>query len=233
MIQIICCDDERIMRKSLRKIIEPELQLRGNAYEINEYCSGEALLNSEDIKEADIFFLDIEMQTLNGIETAREIRKRNQRAVIIFITAYADFVFHGYEVKAMNYILKPYTDAQIKRILHQALEELELENNFYFMIEQKSGSTKIDLKKVRYFSSDRRVIHTYLSNDKLTFYGKLNELEDQLPNFFIRIHNRFLVNLNFITVVESSWVFCGEDKLPVSRKYKHELDITFAKNILN
>ncbi|MBX8939593.1 LytTR family DNA-binding domain-containing protein [Enterococcus gilvus] len=230
MLKVVCCDDEKEMRKALIKIIEPALQLQGLDYQVSEFSSGEELLSSSRQEAIDLLFLDIEMNTLDGIETAKRLRKINQHAVIVFITAFADFVFQGYEVKALNYLLKPYGSEKIIEVLHKALDELETAQPKYFVVEQKAGATKIALKDICYFTSDRRMLTVVTVKDSCTFYGKLSEL--RLPDHFLRIHNRFLVNLNYVDQVESAFLYCNREQLPISRKYRQSLMVSFAKNML-
>lgn len=230
MLEVVCCDDEKEMRKALMKIIEPDLQLQGRDYQLQECSSGEELLTISRLEAVDLFFLDIEMKQLDGIETAKLIRKVNQHAVIIFITAFADFVFQGYEVKALNYLLKPYNGKKIIEVLRTALKELESEQPHYFVIEQKAGVTRVALKDICYFTSDRRMLTVVTTTDSYTFYGKLNELE--LPSQFLRIHNRYLVNLNYVDQVEAAFLYCNQAQLPISRKYRQSLMVSFAKNML-
>lgn len=229
MLEVVCCDDEKEMRKALMRIIEPELQLQGIEYQLREFSSGEELLSSR-LESIDLLFLDIEMKALDGIETAKQLRKINQHAVIIFVTAFADFVFQGYEVKALNYILKPYGEKKIVEVLHKALDELETAQPKYFVIEQKSGITRVALKEICYFTSDRRIVTIVTAKDSITFYGKLNDLV--LPDHFLRIHNRYVVNLHYVDQVEAGSLTCNQEQLPISRKYRQSLMVSFAKNML-
>lgn len=139
MLEIAICDDEKKLRLDLRHVIEKELALDGVEFGLTEYESGEALLRGIRERNADIIFLDIEMGGMNGMEAARTLRKNGQPAVIIFVTSYPDFVFHGYEVRALNYILKPYQEKKIKEVLRDALKELEISTEKYFTVEQKSA----------------------------------------------------------------------------------------------
>lgn len=109
MLKIAICDDEKSQLNSLKNILSIHLDLKGIDYKIYEFNSGESLIDSITKEHYDIIFSDIEMGNLDGIETARNIRLYNKKSIIIFVTAYADFVFQGYEVKAFNYILKPYS----------------------------------------------------------------------------------------------------------------------------
>lgn len=234
MIHIGICDDEATMRKALRIPLERKLQLLGEDYQLYEYDSGEALVNRPEAETLDILFLDIEMKKLNGMDTARNLRKRDAHTLLIFVTAYPDFVFQGYEVHAFHYILKPYDEHKIQNVLEQALKELGKNKEQYFILEQKSGSLRIPMKKILAFSSDKRkIILSLTDGEKFDFYGKLDTVESSLPDYFIRCHNRHLVNLNYVTAVGKDGCTCKSLHFPVSRAYRQSLEIAFARLLLN
>lgn len=233
MINVGICDDEASMRKALRLVLETKLQLMGEDYRIFEYDSGEALAADGGSSWPDILFLDIEMKQLSGMDTARLLRKRDAQTILIFVTAYPDFVFQGYEVHAFHYILKPYDERKIKNVLEQALKELGKSREQFFALEQKSGTLKLPMKKILAFSSDRRKVAVLLDNgERLDFYGKLDEVEKKLPDYFIRCHNRHLVNLNHVEGLEKDCCICGTMQFPVSRACRQSLEIAFARLLL-
>lgn len=233
MINVGICDDETSMRKALRLVLETKLQLMGEDYRIFEYDSGEALAADGGSSWPDILFLDIEMKQLSGMDTARLLRKRDAQTILIFVTAYPDFVFQGYEVHAFHYILKPYDERKIKNVLEQALKELGKSREQFFALEQKSGTLKLPMKKILAFSSDRRKVAVLLDNgERLDFYGKLDEVEKKLPDYFIRCHNRHLVNLNHVEGLEKDCCICGTMQFPVSRACRQSLEIAFARLLL-
>lgn len=233
MIHIGICDDEASMRKALRLLLETKLQLMGEDYRMSEYDSGEGLIANGGTAWPDILFLDIEMKQLSGMDTAKLLRKRDARTILIFVTAYPDFVFQGYEVHAFHYILKPYDEHKIQNVLEQALKELGKSREQFFALEQKSGALKIPLKKILAFSSDRRKVFVLLvDGEKLDFYGKLDEVEKDLPDYFIRCHNRHLVNLNHVDGLEKDGCICGTMQFPVSRAYRRNLELAFARMLL-
>lgn len=233
MIHLGICDDEASMRKALRMPLEQKLQLMGETYQIYEYDSGETLLTRPEAEHLDLLFLDIEMKQLNGMDTARSLRKRDAHTMLIFVTAYPDYVFQGYEVHAFHYILKPYEERKIQNVLEQALSELGRRKESFFMLEQRSGTLRISLKKILFFSSDRRkVILSLTDGQTLEFYGKLNEIEDRMPDYFVRCHNRHLVNLNHVTALEKEGCLCGGQMVPVSRAFRQPLEIAFARLML-
>lgn len=232
MLEITICDDEKKLRNDLRHIAGTQLELSGLEYHITEAESGEELLRRNEERPADIIFLDIEMGGMNGMEAAKALRKSGCTAIIIFVTAYPDFVFHGYEVKALNYILKPYEDKKIREILDQALRELDMAAEKYYIVEQKSGTYKLPLRETRYFVSEGRKVTAVTGTENITFYGKLGEIEPELSDTFIRCHNRYLVNLNYVTRLENTSLLCGGDKIAVSRSCAQETAAVFARFML-
>ena len=232
MVKIGICDDEPEMRKPLRQILEQVLQLQGVEYLISESESGEDLTAGISCLDIDILFLDIEMRSLDGIETAKLLRKKGMKGIIIFVTAYPDFVFQGYEVHAFHYILKPYRKEKIEEVLRQALHELDLSKEQYFIIEQKARVIRIPLSRTIAFQSDRRKVEALLEEDFVAFYGRIDEVCRELPSCFIRIHNRYIVNLNYVTTLEKDRCILGSRSFPVSRAFRQELETAFARAML-
>ena len=232
MVKIGICDDEPEMRNPLRQILEQVLQLQGVEYLISESESGEELTAGISCLDIDILFLDIEMRSLDGIETAKLLRRKGMKGIIIFVTAYPDFVFQGYEVHAFHYILKPYRKEKIEEVLRQALHELDLSKEQYFVIEQKARVIRIPLSQTIAFQSDRRKVEALLEEDFVAFYGRIDEVCRELPSCFIRIHNRYIVNLNYVTTLEKDRCILGSRSFPVSRAFRQELETAFARAML-
>ncbi|MGM0213833.1 LytR/AlgR family response regulator transcription factor [Enterococcus sp. AZ109] len=232
MIRVTICDDEQKQRNELRRVVERSLQLKGLEYQLQEFENGEALLAGLSAVSIDILFMDIEMGQLNGMETARLLRKHAPETLLIFVTSHPDYVFQGYEVKALNYILKPYKEQKILEVLDSALAELSEEAEQSFSVKHKGSQKRLLLRDIRYFWSERRKIHVQTEEETFTFYGKLNEIEEEMPECFIRIHNRYLVNINFVDEVSSEHVLCTGQMLPLSRTHKQTLQVAFAKLLL-
>lgn len=233
MLNLVICDDEKVLRNDLRKVLETELALCGEEFCVAEFDCGEALLRGIRGSVFDVIFLDIEMKGLDGVETAREIRRLTSAPEIVFVTSYPDFVFQGYEVQALNYILKPYHKDKIVSVLHTAMERLGKNREKYYMVEQQGQTVRLALGQTKYFFSDRRSVSAVTDGERYTFYGKLSELETELPDNFIRIHNRYLVNLKHVRAVQGNKVILADEELPISRSCKQEVAVAFAKYMLN
>ena len=117
--KIAVCDDEKEIRDMFAEKIG---QLYPKA-DLPLYQSGEELLLSDN--EPDIRLLDIKMPGKNGMETARELRKKNKMTIIIFVTALDDFVFQAFDVGAFHYLVKPFDDRKFAEVLQNAIEQSE------------------------------------------------------------------------------------------------------------
>ncbi len=234
MVTVGICDDEGKQRGMLKDIVELFMELHGEACEILEYQSGEALLNEFQKQPdlLDILFLDIELGGVTGIDAARALRKKSGHFELIFVTGFSDYVFNGYEVGALNYILKPYQPEKIRAVLQSALEKLHKNRDHYFPIQQKNQIRKVPLSEILYFTSDLRKIVLTTRNEKLEFYGKLSEIKEQLPAVFVRVHQRYIVHLKYVDQIDSQGILLGSQLIPVSRKYYQEVSGAFARYLL-
>lgn len=234
MLHICICDDEKTQRSNLKDIVNPELELKGINFSIAECENGEKLIKliTKDKNCFDIIFLDIEMTGDNGIKIAKKIRELNDSVIIIFVTGFAEYVFNGYDVKALNYILKPYKKGKIIEVLNEALKQIDNVQNRFFIFQLNSSSYKIHLKDIIYFVSDKRKLKVVTKENTYEFYGKLDDIEKDLPSFFVRIHQRYLVNFNFVLSIENNYVDIKIEKLPISRQRYQTVMIAFAKTML-
>ena len=231
--KIAICDDDKRLRRQLRHFLETNLALMGIPSDIIEYESGSALLSLTPQNAPDMLFLDIEMPGTGGMDTARALRRAGHRMLLIFVTAYPDYVFEGYEVQAFHYILKPYQESRLKEVLEKAIAELSSRTEQYYAVDTKSGTLRIDLRQTCYFKSDRRKIYAVdRTGAETVFYRRLDEVEQEVPGFFKRVHNRYLVNLNYISRLGPANCMCGQQEIPVSRTYKQGLAVAYAQMLL-
>ena len=220
MLRIGICDDSAEARVALRAALERALdRRRGDGGIFFEFSSGEGLLRWLDkhAGELDLVFLDIEMGGLDGMETARRLRATDEGLLLVFVTGYTDYVFDGYSVGALGYLMKPPKPEQLDDVLNRAAEALMRDFDSTFIC--RSGETlyRIPQKSILYFASDRRQVTCVSSARTYTFYGKLDEVERDVGRGFIRVHQRYLVRAGAVDRLEGSQVFVGDQAIPVSR----------------
>ena len=153
MLQIGICDDARESRFQLRA-----LEGRSAPARLLEFSSGDALLGWMDrhAGELDLVFLDIEMEGTNGMDTARALREADQSLQLVFVTGYSDYVFDGYEVGALGYLLKPAGAEELERVLTRALTALQRQEEELFFCRSGEVFYRIRRDAILYFRSDRR-----------------------------------------------------------------------------
>lgn len=204
MIKIAICDDEKIQRNELSNIIKKALEFKDMSYKIFQYDSGESLLQSKI--EIDIYFLDVRMDRLSGIETAKKIRNLNKDVIIIFITALKDYVFEAFDVRAFHYILKPLCEKKIREVLNLALQQFE-ENENYILAKTINSCYKIMIKDILYIESQLRKIKIHTSYEIVEYYYRLSDIEEELKEFnFFKCHKSYIVNLKYVKSYDSTTI---------------------------
>lgn len=219
MLRIGICDDIYDARLILRATLERLLEARAVTFQIYEFSSGEGLLAwmQNHQGEMDLVFLDIEMNQCNGMETARRLRSSMDGLQIVFVTGYPDYVYDGYSVGALGYLLKPPKPPQLDDILTRALAALYRDSDQAFVCRSKETSYRIPRKDIFYFASDRRQVLCVTASRTYAFYGKLDEVAPQLDDSFVRIHQRYLIHATAVERVDSSDVLIAGQLLPISR----------------
>lgn len=159
------------------------------------------------------------MKTINGVDCAKLLRENDVNSLIVFVTSSAEYVFSGYEVKAFRYILKTDLVNAFDRIFGECLTELKKNTDKVFSLKTTSVVKNIPLNDILYFESNKRVLIVHTKGEDLSFYGKLDDIEDSLKNDnFIRIHQSFLVNaLKIRSVSKTEVELKNGDVLPVSK----------------
>lgn len=234
MLRIGICDDSADARQALRSILERARARDAADDTVFEFSSGEGLCGWLDkhAGELDLVFLDMEMDGLNGMETARALRDRSDSLLIAFVTGYADYVFDGYAVGALGYVMKPPQPAQIEDVLRRAQGALFRQSEQVFLCRNSEGLYRIPKKTIRWFFSDRRLVTCVTDTRRYTFYARLDDVAADAGAGFVRIHQRYLVRAGAVDRVEGGEVHVGGEALPVSRKYQSEALIALSRAML-
>ena len=218
-IRIAICDDEPAYRRILReKILQDSIR---NDYEVNirEYGSGRELLEGIDSFPAEVFFLDIQMEQGgdDGIRTGRELRRRGAEGLLIYVTAFIDYVQTGYEVRAFRYLLKSQIGDMLPKVLNHVRQERS-GGTYYF----KTGGETVGVEKGRilYLESSGRVLRLVTGEEEYRFYDTLDHAAELLGEGFLRCHRSFLVNGDKIQKYSAGEIVLqGNIVLPISRSY--------------
>lgn len=233
MLRIGICDDETGARDALRLSLEHLLRKNdGNVF--YDFSSGEGTVRwlAKHSGELDILFLDVELSGISGMETARQIRLYDSGLMLVFVTGYADFVFDGYSVGALDYLVKPIKEDKLKKVLARARKLIESRKPQTFVVQNSEGLYRIDKKDILYLQSDRRFVKVWTKNREYHYYGKLDEAQSALGTGFVRIHQRYLVRAAAVSKIEKDCVTIGETCLPVSRSLRKDAMTALARDMI-
>ncbi|GAB6168326.1 two-component system response regulator RgbR [Clostridium carnis] len=234
MIKIAICDDEFFFRDSIKGTIIDLFKKENISFEIDCYSSGEELLNylKKDCYSYDILFLDILMKGISGIDTAKEIRTFDKKMQIIFLTSTTEHILDGYEVEALNYIIKgKNANEKIKLALNRALLKLK-DNKKEFLVINNSNFVKvINLNDIEFIEINNRVLTVHTNLEEINFIGKINDVEKQLENKnFILTHRSYLVNIAKIREITSATVHVESGKkILLSRARSNDVKKAYFK----
>jgi DNA-binding LytR/AlgR family response regulator len=227
MTTCIIIDDEPLSRDVLRKYIGElkDLTLLAechNAFEATE------LLNSEKV---DLIFLDINMPGLSGISFARSLAVS---PLIIFTTAYPEYAVEGFELNALDYLVKPYSFERFFKAVNRANErllELKSEGDASRKIVVKADKKiyALDFSEIQFIEGQGDYMKVHLVNKMLVVHQTLKSILESLPEEeFMQIHKSYLVNLTHIEFIEGNQVKVGEQSIPVSPTNREELIQRFS-----
>ena len=226
--QIAICDDEEKQRAYIKSLVEGWLRQTFHHIKIQEYASSEQFLFEQAYDRTQILFLDIEMEKMDGIALAREIRKHNRQMQIIFVTGYMEYIQEGYDVEALHYLLKPVSQEKIDSVLDRAVERLKTADAV-LLVECGGEVLRLPLKEIRFIESNRNYNIIHADND-YEVRGTLSELEAKLDEAFVRVGRSYLVNLNYVRRIgKTELILNTGEKLLVPRGSYKKLNEAFIK----
>lgn len=229
MLRIAVCDDIPFHVERLAECIEDWSRERRVVTQIMKFLSGEEILfEIENSGDFTAVFLDIELNGINGIETAEKIREQNRFISVVFVSQYDTYfkeMFRG--MYPVHFLEKPARRRRIFHIMDQIEEQQKyVYENFQFQYNHHIYS--INLHEVMYFVSERRTVRILLETGReYRLYDKLDDVERMLKcykNPFVRIHQSYLVNGFQIENYHRRRVMLrNKDILPISRSRKNEV----------
>ncbi|MBD5548615.1 MAG: response regulator transcription factor [Lachnospiraceae bacterium] len=201
MLKIAICEDERRYAEDLEWGIKVWAANEGINVGIKKYKDSTQLFDGL-IREGmfDIFFLDIEIDEMNGIEIAELVREEDVLTTIIFVSQYEDYYKEAYNVHPFHFLSKPINPQKLEKTMdaYMAMRGRGIET-FTFHIRRTRYSVRVN--EIIYFFSENRHITVVCENRKYTFYGKLGVIQKEMEegnSCFLRIHQSYLVNMDYV-----------------------------------
>jgi two-component system LytT family response regulator len=189
----------------------------------------------------DLMFVDINMPDLNGMDFVKSLTQKPQ---IIFTTAYSEYAMEGFQVDALDYIMKPMSYAVFLKSANKAKVLFELMNkpaetiqttNDCIFVKSEYKLMRIRLSEIKYIESSNEYIKIFTINDEpVHSLIRLKVIEEQLPkDKFMRVHRSFIVNLDMVKVIERNRIVFDQNiTIPVGEQYKENFQAFVDKTFL-
>jgi two-component system LytT family response regulator len=225
-IQCIAIDDEPLAVKKIASYIlkTPFLELKGecrSAFEAMDFITNNNI---------QLIFIDINMPDLNGMEFVKSLK---EKPYVVFTTAYSEYALEGFQVDAIDYLLKPITYSNFLKAANKVKNIIELTSDKqkesikttadHLFVKSEYKLIRIELDDIKFIESQHEYIKIHLINSSPVLTQlSIKSVEEILPSDrFMRVHRSFIVNLKKVSVIERNRiVFDGKVFIPISDQYK-------------
>ncbi len=227
-IQCIIVDDEPVARE----ILETHLAKIEKVKVVASCKNAIEAFNAINQFKVDLIFLDINMPEISGLSFAKSINKNSK---VIFTTAYREYAVDGFDLQAVDYLLKPISFERLLQALNKYLNEnilveyakpaqIEEEKTDYFFVRSDRKMIKISFSEILYIESLSDYIKIHLTDKSVVTRETIANIETKLPqNDFLRVHRSFIVAKAAIESFTSEFVEIGKKQITISRSYKNEV----------
>ncbi len=200
------------------KQFEDEFQ---EEFHVTVFSDGEEIVKNYR-SQFDLILMDIEMAHMDGMTAAEKIRERDQKVVIIFITNMSQYAIRGYEVEALDYIVKPVSYTAFSLRLERALSRMQKRAEHYITITEKDGIWTVPTDDVYWIESfGHRLTYVTRTGNHESTRNSLKEIEESLrEDHFYRCNNSYLVNLAHVKGIKDGCAVVNGSLLQISRSKK-------------
>lgn len=219
MIKAIAIDDESFALEVIKAHASrvPFLDLQGTF--TNAITGLEYLKNNP----VDLVFLDINMPDISGIDLASLLPKET---LVVFTTAYSDYAVKGFELDALDYLLKPFNLSRFLKACQKAQEWIELRPKnepVYLFVKTSEGQVRVDFSDLLYCEAQGNYVTFKLEKENIISRMTLAETEKLLPSYFVRTHRSFLANRHHIVKMERHQLWLKGYTVPISSSYSEQV----------
>ncbi len=231
-------EDQQKSRDYIREHLIDLFGLYHIDVEIDTYASGDELLAAMNRGSShDIFFLDIEMPGISGMDLAKELRGRDPEAYIIFITNYEDQVFESFAVKPFRFLRKSHFSQEVPAMVKALAEDLKKYDAVTIPIKElHSGDTyNLNVNQIVYAEVHGRYCNIVTTTDSFEFQYKMKDLYELLKEHgFLQPHRSFIVNYRFIDrVTKDAVILNTKEEIPLSRSARTDFQDAFFAMMRN
>lgn len=221
MLRFAIVEDEKQYAEQMQQYLERYASERGENIKIDLFADGEDIAIGYKANY-DIILLDVKMQFMDGMTAAQYIREKDSQVVIIFVTNMAQYAIKGYEVDAMDYVLKPLNYFAFTQRLERAISRMQRRKKIYITVPIQGGFKKLAASDIYYVESQGHALFYHTADGVEVSSGTMRDIEERLsPYHFFRCNKGYLVNLEHVTGMKDGCALIHGEKLLVSRARKN------------
>lgn len=223
---IIICDDEKSTCGELERMLMEYARKNGICFNIEVFFTGDSLADYLDKEVVDVLFLDIEIPGLDGIMIGDYIRRKleNESIFIVYISSKEQYALQLFQNRPFDFLIKPLEKTRIFNVMDNICR-IAGKTSRDFEYQNKGTTFRIPCREILYFQSYGRKINIVMRNESRSFYGKLTDVEKNVPSgLFLNIHKSYLINFNYVVEYTYEWVkIINGDILNISKVNRSEI----------
>ena len=222
MYRIAVVDDLPQERSRLEDYLQRFARERKLTVSVDSFVGGESFLAAFE-HNYDIVLLDIEMQGIDGMETARRLREKDEKVCLLFVTHLANFAVEGYSVHALDFLVKPVSYENFGMKMERAFTAAERARKKEILIATTQGERRVRIDELYYVEVMNHTLLYHTKEGVLSMRGSIRDCEERLsPYDFARCNKSYLVNMNYVTEIRRSEIRVGGDLLPIGSSRRQE-----------
>lgn len=218
MIRVAVVEDDKEYRSQFEQFIQRYGQENDLQFQVSTFGDGSEIL--EDYKmDYDIIMLDIEMPHVNGMAAATRIRQQDKDVVLMFVTNMSQYAINGYEVGALDFVLKPLNYYTFSIRFTRAIERAKERESGQILLNMPDCVRKISTHQIYYIEIQNRMLHYHTDEGEFVLRGTMQAVEKELERYhFMRCNHWYLVNLRHVTEIRKDVVVVAGNELEISRR---------------
>ena len=224
------CDDEKVQSDYLISLIERWGKASGEAVGVTVFPSAESFLfDCPDAADYDALLLDIQMKEMDGVQLAKEIRKKNADVQIVFVTGYDRYMAEGYDVAALHYLMKPASYDKLAPVLDRVLAGRKKAAPAV-ILHSEGERVRVRLDEICYAEATGHTLTVYCQSGSLRVSQTLGALKETLGDGFAATHRAYLVNLAHVRRITKTDVLLDDgSSVPLSRRLYEDINRAFIE----
>lgn len=227
MVLVGIVDNNMWERSELKRQIVTYMEARGELCVVHEFSDGVEFIRSPE--KYNLIFLEMYLNGgMSGLEAAQFSRIVNKAAQIIFVTHSKEMAIRGYEVDAVDYLIKPVADSTMEKTLEKAMAKMQKSFDTAFVLKTTDGLYSISSNEIRFVEVYDHELIYHTDRGEFVVRGNLKEVGKKLEKYqFVQMNRSYLVNMRHIRSINKNYVMVGDTQIQIAKSRQKEVETRF------